>query len=40
MVSRVINPPRSGLVIDIGASLVDQYPITLVHILGFKIIKN
>ena len=23
-----------------GASLVDQYPITLVHIVGFKIIKN
>ena len=23
-----------------GASLVDQYPITLVHIMGFKIIKN
>ena len=22
-----------------GASLVDQYPITLVHIVGFKIIK-
>ena len=23
-----------------GDSLVDQYPITLVHIVGFKIIKN
>ena len=23
-----------------GASLVDQYPITLVHIVDFKIIKN
>ena len=23
-----------------GASLIDQYPITLVHIVGFKIIKN
>ena len=23
-----------------GASLVHQYPITLVHIVGFKIIKN
>ena len=23
-----------------GASLVDQYPIMLVHIAGFKIIKN
>ena len=23
-----------------GASLVDQYPMTLVHIVGFKIIKN
>ena len=23
-----------------GASLVGQYPITLVHIVGFKIIKN
>ena len=23
-----------------GPSLVDQYPITLVHIVGFKIIKN
>ena len=25
---------------DMGNSLVDQYPITLVHIVGFKIIKN
>ena len=25
---------------DTGASLVDQYLITLVHIVGFKIIKN
>ena len=25
---------------DMGASLFDQYPITLVHIVGFKIIKN
>ena len=23
-----------------GASLVDQYPIMLVHIVGFKIVKN
>ena len=23
-----------------GSSLVSQYPITLVHIVGFKIIKN
>ena len=23
-----------------GASLVGQYPITLVHIVGFKMIKN
>ena len=28
------------LVENTGASLVDQYPITLVHIVGFKIIKN
>ena len=28
------------LVFPTGASLVDQYPITLVHIVGFKIIKN
>ena len=26
--------------VPMGASLVDQYPITLVHIVGFKIIKN
>ena len=25
---------------DTGASLVDQYHITLVHIVGFKMIKN
>ena len=35
---------RHGTVVEgnvgIGASLVDQYPITLVHIVGFKIIKN
>ena len=27
-------------VLTTGDSLVDQYPITLVHIVGFKIIKN
>ena len=32
------NNPRPT--VDTGASLVDQYPITLVHIVGFKIIKN
>ena len=26
--------------LPMGASPFDQYPITLVHIVGFKIIKN
>ena len=32
--------PMSEEGVIMGASLVDQYPINLVHIVGFKIIKN
>ena len=35
------HPQRDNMHVNtMGDSLVDQYPITLVHIVGFKIIEN
>ena len=36
----VLSAAKHKDVVCMGSSLVDQYPITLVHIMGFKIIKN
>ena len=38
--NKIINMENFDKEYHTGASLVDQYPITLVHIVGFKIIKN
>ena len=40
LVNEELLPIKIERIPGMGASLLDQYPITLVHIVGFKIIKN
>ena len=40
LVNEELLPINIERIPGMGASLLDQYPITLVHIVGFKIIKN
>ena len=36
----ILGMEAPGQLLGMGSSLVDQYHIMLVHIVGFKIIKN